>query len=76
MSTSMRQFASLPPSYVPDLRREVWGRIFGEGIQGTRESAGLSIEAAAKLAGMEASEWMAIEQGHCTGGLEPAACDG
>ena len=64
MSTSMRQFAPLPPSYVPDMRRQAWGRMFGEGIQGTREGAGLTIEEAAKSAGMEASEWMAIEQGY------------
>lgn len=64
MSTDMRQFAPLPPSCVPDMRRQVWGRMFGEGIQGTRESAGLTIEEAAKSAGMEASEWMAIEQGY------------
>jgi hypothetical protein len=41
---SMSQSASLPPSFVPDLRREVRGRIFGEGIQESRKSAGLSIE--------------------------------
>ena len=61
---SMRQSASLPPTYVPELRRRCWGRIFGESIQGTRQSAGLSIEDAARLSGMEASEWMAIEDGH------------
>jgi transcriptional regulator with XRE-family HTH domain len=61
---SMQQFTPLPPSFVPDMRREVWGRIFGEGIEETRKSAGLSIDEAARLSGMEISEWMAIEQGH------------
>jgi transcriptional regulator with XRE-family HTH domain len=61
---SMPQFTPLPPSFVLDMRREVWGRIFGEGIEETRKSAGLSIEQAARLSGMEISEWMAIEQGH------------
>ena len=30
----------------------------------TRKNAGLSIEEAARLSGMEVSEWMAIEDGH------------
>ena len=61
---SMKQFAPLPPTYVPDLRRAFWGRMFGEGIQAIREGAGQTIEEAARLSGMEISEWMAIEQGH------------
>ena len=64
MSTDMRQFAPLSPSCVPDMRRQVWGRMFGEGIQGTRESAGLSHRGGSQVSRMEASEWMAIEQGY------------
>jgi len=53
-----------PPSYLPEIRRQVWGRIFGLGIQAARTEAGLSIEEAAALSGMQISEWMAIEDGH------------
>ena len=61
---SMKQFASLSPTYVPELRRAFWARMFGDGIQVSRERAGLSIEEAARSAGMETSEWDAIEAGH------------
>ncbi len=39
------------------------GRLFGHCISETRENAGLSIAEAARLSGMECSEWMAIEEG-------------
>ena len=59
MSTHIRKmFASLPSTYVPELRRQVWGRMFA------RNESGLSIEEAAGLSGMQISEWMAIEEGH------------
>ena len=65
MSTPIRKmFASLPSTYVPELRRQVWGRMFGRGIQAARNESGLSIEEAAGLSGMQVSEWMAIEDGH------------
>lgn len=64
MSTPFKMFASLPSTYVPELRRQVWGRLFGLGIQSSRNEAGLSIEEAARLSGMQISEWMAIEDGH------------
>ena len=32
MSIETKMFASLPPSYVPDLRRQFWGRMFGSSI--------------------------------------------
>ena len=65
MSTHIRKmFASLPSTYVPELRRQVWGRMFGRGIQAARNESGLSIEEAAGLSGMQISEWMAIEDGH------------
>ena len=54
--------------YMPnDLRitcRQAWGQIFGCCIEKTREAGGRSIEQAAHLAGMEASEWAAIEAGY------------
>ena len=65
MSTSFYKLSHpLPPTHVPELRRQVWGRLFGLGIRATRTQAGISIEKAAKLSGMEVSEWMAIEDGH------------
>ena len=63
MSTPLKMFATLPPSYLPELRRTVWGRMFGHCIQETRKKADLSIEEAAGLSGMESSEWMAVEEG-------------
>jgi len=54
--------------YMPnDLRivyRQAWGQLFGSCIEKTREAGGRSIEQAAHLAGMEASQWAAIEAGH------------
>ena len=63
MSKTSKMFAPLPPTYVPEIRRQTMGRLFGFCIQKTRESAGLSIEEAARLSGMDLSEWMAIEAG-------------
>ena len=60
----------------PDLRREFWGRMFGYGIREAREAAGLSVEAAAQLAGMEVSEWDGHRRRPCPAGPEPAACHG
>jgi transcriptional regulator with XRE-family HTH domain len=57
-------FASFPPTYLPELRRQIWGRMFGRGIRSNRQNAGLSIEEAARLSGMEASQWAAIEDGY------------
>lgn len=56
--------ASLPPSIATDYRREFWGHMFGEGIKASRERAGISVEEAAGLSGMETSEWAAIEAGY------------
>jgi transcriptional regulator with XRE-family HTH domain len=64
MSTEISMFASFPPTYQPELRRQMWGRLFGHGIRENRENAGLSVEAAARLSGMEVSEWAAIEDGY------------
>ena len=65
MSTKVfSMFAPLPSTYAPELRRQVWGNLFGSSIQAARTEAGLSIEEAAGLSGMEISEWMAVEDGH------------
>lgn len=45
------------------VRRLVWGRLFGQCVGKTREAAGRSVAEAAHLAGMEASEWLAVEAG-------------
>ena len=60
MSTEKKMFASLPSSY---LFRQSMGRLFGSCIHETRKKADLPIEEAARLSGMEVSEWMAIEEG-------------
>ena len=64
MSTPLKMFASLPSSYLPELRRQSMGRLFGFCIQKVRENASLSIEKAARLSGMEISEWAAVEEGY------------
>jgi len=64
MSTTSKMFAPLPSTCVPEIRRQSMGRLFGFCIQGARKSAGLSIEGAARLSGMELTEWMAIEDGN------------
>jgi transcriptional regulator with XRE-family HTH domain len=45
------------------VRRLVWGRLFGQCVVKTREAAGRSVAEAAHLAGMETSQWAAIESG-------------
>ena len=45
------------------VRRLVWGRLFGQCVGKTREAAGRSVEETAHLAGMETSQWAAIESG-------------
>ena len=46
------------------VQRLVWGRFFGLFIQKGREKRGCSVEEVAPLAGMEPSEWLAVEAGH------------
>jgi len=46
------------------VRRLVWGRFFGQCIGRTREATGRSVEEAACLAGMETSQWAAVEAGY------------
>jgi hypothetical protein len=65
MSTSIyRPFRPLPPDFVPELRRKVWGELFGLFIRGRRNEINMPVEEAAGLSGMTVSEWMAIEAGH------------
>lgn len=45
------------------LRRRFWAGVFTKAIEHNRQARGLSIEDAAWLSGMEASEWAAIEAG-------------
>ncbi len=56
--------AFLPPSYPSEQHHTVQSLLFGHSICEARKSAGLSIEDAARLFGMEVSEWMAIEEGY------------
>ncbi len=49
---------------LPLIRRQAWGQLFGSCIEKTREAGGRSVEEAAHLAGMEASQWAAIEGGY------------
>ena len=46
------------------VRRLAWGRLFGQCVGKTREAAGRSVGEAARLAGMETSEWAAVEAGY------------
>jgi transcriptional regulator with XRE-family HTH domain len=49
---------------LPLTRRQAWGRLFGTCVEKTREARGRSVEEVARLAGMEASQWAAIEAGY------------
>ena len=57
MAISFQQ-ADLSP-----VRRQTWRRIFGTMVQDARQRLDRSIETAAGLAGMETSEWAAVEAG-------------
>lgn len=48
----------------PSAIRSAWLQIFGGMIEERREAIGRSVEEAARLAGLESSEWAAIESGH------------
>jgi len=56
--------ASPSSSNLRELRRQGWCQLFGFRIQESRRRAGLSVEEAARLSGMESSEWMAMEDGN------------
>ena len=44
-------------------RHLFWGRTFGLFVKESREKTGRSVEEAARLAGMEARDWRAMEAG-------------
>ncbi len=46
------------------LRRRFWAGFLAHTVQHHRQARALSVEQAAQLAGMEASEWAAIEAGY------------
>jgi transcriptional regulator with XRE-family HTH domain len=60
----MRRTIPVPASCCPDSRRRYWAELFAYAIRQERQDMGLSVEEIARLAGMEASEWAAIEAGH------------
>ena len=52
-------------SHMPtSVSRRAWRQMFGSMILERREAIGRSVEEAARLAGMELSEWAAVEAGH------------
>ena len=53
-----------PQSAFTPANRQVYARLFGRCIEKIRESKCQSLEETATLAGMESSEWAAIEAGH------------
>jgi transcriptional regulator with XRE-family HTH domain len=57
-------FEPLPLSCPSEQRHAVRSLLFGRSICETRKSVGLSIEEAARLSGMQISEWLAIEAGY------------
>jgi hypothetical protein len=54
---------SISAEEVTMIERQAMGRMFGHGIEEMRKSTGLSIDEAAVAAGMNASEWLAVEAG-------------
>ena len=60
----MHRSASRPTASFLRTRRNGLGQLFGSMIEDRREMIGRSVEDCARLAGMEFSEWAAIEAGH------------
>jgi transcriptional regulator with XRE-family HTH domain len=56
-------FTSLPSTADNQYFRGVWGRLFGAFIESARKKAGLSVEQAARLTGMDVRRWSAVESG-------------
>lgn len=63
---SMIRFVSASPAAedFSRIRRESMLQLFGSMIRSRREALGCPVEQAADLAGMESSEWAAIEEGY------------
>jgi len=57
-------FEPFPLSYPSGQCHAARSLLFGRSICETRRSAGLSLEEAARLSGMQISEWLAIEAGY------------
>lgn len=51
-------------THLKKIEVQTWRRLFGSLVQDCREARGRSVEEAARLSGMESSEWAAIEAGH------------
>ena len=76
MSIARNVSTALPPTFFAADRRQFWGEVFGHMIQNARELSGRSLEETAELAGMEITEWLAVEAGHVPSGttwLRPMA---
>jgi hypothetical protein len=58
----MNKYASQASDSIDNLH-DTWRRLFGIMIQDVREFTARSVEEAAQLAGMESSEWAALEDG-------------
>jgi hypothetical protein len=59
---SMNYFIPIDPEAL--IRRETWRRLFADLIEGARRATGRKVRHAARLAGMEITEWLAIETGY------------
>ena len=76
MSMTNNLSTTLTPTFFADDRRQFWSRIFGHMIENAREQSGRSLEETAELAGMEVTEWLAVEAGYVPSGttwLRPMA---
>ena len=59
---SMKRSLSNAPEAV--VVREIWRRLFADLIEGARRATGRKVRHAARLSGMEITEWLAIETGY------------
>ena len=57
-------FAPLPLTDENKYFQGVWARFFGQFMQSGREKAGLSVDQAAVLAGIDPGQWSAMEAGN------------
>lgn len=57
-------FTPLPSTAENEYFEGVWSRMFGSFMASGREKAALSVEQAAKLTGIGAQRWSAMEAGH------------
>jgi transcriptional regulator with XRE-family HTH domain len=60
----MSRSVSHPTASILNARRDALRRLFGSMVQDRREMIRRSVEDCARLAGMESSEWAAIEAGY------------